>query len=208
MCLLFCISAIAMQRLFLIFVYVNFIFYKKKRKKWHFLRIVSLFFDVTHSEYVMWLLLSIFAIAMQRLLLIFASVNLIFYKKKRKKWHFLRIVSLLFDVTHSEYVMCLLLCIFTIAMQRLFLRFASVNFIFYKKKKEKSDIFSELSDYISFLQWDEIFNTLVSIFYTLYILHYYAFFVLKKGVLFLFYEKWYYLLLWRLFFELASGHTS
>jgi hypothetical protein len=112
-------------------------FCKKKRKKWHFPRIVSLFFDETHSEYVMWLLLCIFAIMMQRLFLRFASVHIIFSKKKRKKWHFLRIVSLFFDETHSEYVMCLLLCILAIMMQRLFLRFASVHIIFYKKKKKK-----------------------------------------------------------------------
>jgi hypothetical protein len=137
MWLLLCIFAIVMQRLYLIFVSVNIILCKKKRKKWHFLRIVSLFFDVTHSEYVMCLLLCIYAIAMQRLFLRFASVNFIFYKKKRKKWHFLRIVSLFFDETHSEYVMCLLLCIYAIAMQRLFLRFASVNIIFCKKKRKK-----------------------------------------------------------------------
>jgi hypothetical protein len=150
MWLFLCIFAIVMQRLLFIFASVYIIFCKKNRKKWHFLRIVSLFFDVTHSEYVMWLLLSIFAIVIKRLFLRFASVHLIFCKKKRKKWHYLRIVSLLFDVTHSEYVMWLLLSIFAIVMQRLLLIFASVNLIFYKKK-EKSDIFSELSVY--YLMW-------------------------------------------------------
>jgi hypothetical protein len=135
--LLLSILAIVMQRLFIRFVSVNFIFCKKKRKKWHFLRIVSLFFDETHSEYVMWLLLCIFAIVMQRLLLILISVNIIFCKKKRKKWHFLRIVSLFFDETHSEYVMWLLLCIFAIVMQRLLLILISVNIIFCKKKRKK-----------------------------------------------------------------------
>jgi hypothetical protein len=93
------IFTIVMQRLFLIFASVHIIFYKKKRKKWHFLRIVSLFFDVTHSEYVIWLLLCIFTIVMQRLFLIFASVHIIFSKKKRKKWHFLRIGKLIFIFT-------------------------------------------------------------------------------------------------------------